>query len=498
MRISIRNLRFPQLCPILKYAALPLLVAIYPAIFHYANNNRLVLFSSLAELCIFLVAIGLVIFLAFSVASRGKYLQSAVGATLLLSFFHVYGFVFDWLRQIELLQFETYNFLPVYVFIALYFAWAAKDLKTRITFQTWRFAILTIGVLVVFNFIKAMPVEIEKIKQKVSVARINTPVSESGMQEPGSQNPDIYYLIFDEAAGFEAIRQYWHYPEVDEFVKNLKSKGFYVVEKSHGHTVFTLYEIATRLNYEELPRVSNLDDNYIMWSQEITRNRVMLFLKNLGYQIIAYDEKHMLWSPLPVDHLIQQGPARFSGIFVDEYQVLALDNSILRYYVRQEGQTTYNREHRDMIFYTVEAVASKRFSSPKFTYVHLLFPHIPFVFSGNGDLKLVGGSANWQNYFENYKFFLLVAQNMIDNILSKSDPENPPVIILSSDHGARNIKKYPYTEYLENYPEEYKTLIVNALYLPGCDDAPLTQDMDPINTFPIVFNCYFDTEIPLH
>jgi hypothetical protein len=50
---------------------------------------------------------------------------------------------------------------------------------------------------------------------------------------------------------------------------------------------------------------------------------------------------------------------------------------------------------------------------------------------------------------------------------------------------------------LENYPEEYKTWIVNALHLPGCADAPLAQDMDPINTFPIVFNCYFDAGIPL-
>jgi hypothetical protein len=50
---------------------------------------------------------------------------------------------------------------------------------------------------------------------------------------------------------------------------------------------------------------------------------------------------------------------------------------------------------------------------------------------------------------------------------------------------------------LEDYPEEYHTLIINALFLPGCEAAPLTQDRDPINTFPIIFKCYFDANIPI-
>jgi len=79
-------------------------------------------------------------------------------------------------------------------------------------------------------------------------------------------------------------------------------------------------------------------------------------------------------------------------------------------------------------------------------------------------------------------------------------PSMPPDDIQdkwTGNHGARNLKTKAYSGFLENYPDRYKTWIVNALYLPSCEDAPLTQDMDPINTFPIVFNCYFDANIPL-
>ena len=65
--------------------------------------------------------------------------------------------------------------------------------------------------------------------------------------------------------------------------------------------------------------------------------------------------------------------------------------------------------------------------------------------------------------------------------------------------GARNNKNNdPDLVLLENYPEEYKSHIINAIYLPYCDDASFSQNMDPINTFPIIFNCIFGDNIALN
>jgi hypothetical protein len=94
---------------------------------------------------------------------------------------------------------------------------------------------------------------------------------------------------------------------------------------------------------------------------------------------------------------------------------------------------------------------------------------------------------------------MTVIEKMITGILENSNPDNPPVIILQSDHGARNQQtSNPGSAVLENYPEEYQTEIMFALYLPGYDYSQLSQDVDPINTLPIVFNHVFEDSIPLH
>jgi len=481
----------------MKYFGLPLLAAVYPAVFHFANNAHLVLLSSMLQLTGFLAVVGLTVYMVFVLLTRGRYPQSGVATTVMLAFFHTYGLAFDGLRSLDILQVETYNFLPFYIFMAAYMGWRVACMERRRITHIWNLAVIFLGVLVVFNVVKLIPAELDKSR---NAATVNSPTAMDG---PGSGKlyPDIYYLIFDEAAGFEAVRQYWNYGGVDEFVAFLKSNGFYVAEKSHGHSTGTLYELATRLNYRRFPLFGG-DEYYDMYDEAIGHNLVMDYLKTHGYTLIAYDERRLYLStlsPLPVDHLVEESPGPFVGdaIHMDDYKTLVLENTMLRSYVSQKGQESIVTRHRNMILHTVKEVGSIQLSSPKFVYVHLFLPHVPFAFTANGDIQTGGGLANWQKYLDNYRFFLRIAQRMVENILAGADPDKSPVIIIQSDHGARNIEDHPYTGYLEDYPDEYKTLIVNALYMPGCHNASLTQDMDPINTFPIVFNCYFDANIPL-
>jgi hypothetical protein len=210
--------------------------------------------------------------------------------------------------------------------------------------------------------------------------------------------------------------------------------------------------------------------------------------------------------PIQADYLYEYGSASISqrktgayGLFFDEFGELVLDNTMV--YALSQKYKANNpavAQHSDMIYFTVDHIADKRVPSPKFVYVHLLLPHAPFVFSEEGNIMDSERYANWDYYLDNYKFSIKVAQEMIDRILLEADSKTPPLIILQSDHGARNhLNHSDGSVSLPNYPEELKTLILYALYIPGYDYSSLPQDIHPTNTFPIVFNYLFDTKIPL-
>jgi hypothetical protein len=348
--------------------------------------------------------------------------------------------------------------------------------------------------LIIFNFFRILIVQEDNLQEQ-GIDKLPTTTK---TQSSDTQYPDIYYLIFDEAAGFEVMRQYWDYYGVDKVVEFLESNGFFVAENSHSGSIETLREIATRLNYTEYPAGG---EYFPLHVDAISDNRVMNFLKTQGYTLVGYDERRTPYptiDPMPVDYLVEKPPdllGNSSISFMDDFKFLVFQNTIFRPLISVEPET---RSHLNMILYTTEVVATQEVKSPKFVYVHLMLPHSPFAFTEIGGV--VPNQAeyfNWQRYLENYKFFLQVMRLMVINISTSVSGDNPPVIILQSDHGARNQSIRPYSGILENYQEDYKAWIVNAIFLPNCADAPLTQDMDPINTFPIVFNCYFDADIPL-
>jgi hypothetical protein len=183
---------------------------------------------------------------------------------------------------------------------------------------------------------------------------------------------------------------------------------------------------------------------------------------------------------------------------VDDFLLMVLGNTMAAPWADQiqlHSPQVKIEQHKNMIFFTLDAVPRLGdIPGPKFVYVHLLLPHVPFMFQADGSLIGTTGYFNWNNYLGQYRYALPRMERLIEGILSAADPSRPTVIILSSDHGARNLP-HGGSATLQEYPEEYKTLIVNAFRFPGCDIPDGVQDMNPINTLPIAFNCYFNAKI---
>jgi hypothetical protein len=131
-----------------------------------------------------------------------------------------------------------------------------------------------------------------------------------------------------------------------------------------------------------------------------------------------------------------------------------------------------------------------------------VLPHTPFIFDKDGNLLPPQNFEDWHYYLGQYQYTTKLAMQLTQKLLANADPENPPVIIVQSDHGARNLQRrikdnIVTNGYLENFPGRYTQYILNALYLPGYDTSKLPIDLPPIQTFVIVLNHYLNAGVSI-
>jgi hypothetical protein len=480
---------------------LPILLAIVPTLYHYSNNVEKLTLINLSRMLVLNTGLAIIIYIVLMAFYRFQAIKAANATFVFLIFFNVYGLAYRYLIYLDVIRIKHYTLLPFLLLVSIYSILFIAKIKHSVLVESWKYLLLVVSVLVLFNLVKIVPAEIKKGQVDIT----EDPLSHPEELRPAEHSPDIYYIVLDEFAGFQSMREYWHYEGVEDFIRFLKNRGFFVAEKSHGNSDSTVLELATRLNYREYSEPLHLQSFF----NEIANNRVMSYLKSRGYTTVVFDETNMGYPSsisINADYLYEYESRAIPemnrseyGLSFDEFGELVIDNTML--YAFSQNYRKNNRvvsEHSDMIAFTVDNIANPEVPSPKFVYVHLLLPHFPFMFTRDGNITDSDQFTNWNHYLENYIYSIKVAETMINNIVSASDVNNPPVIILQSDHGARNrLTTREGSVILPNYPDEFKTLILYALYLPGYDYSSLPQDIDPTNTFPIVFNYLFDAKLPL-
>ena len=279
-----------RLLHFLKAGMLPLLLALYPPLFHYGNNASIVTLASLERTLLLYSIIAFVLYTVIALVMKRQPLKAANVTFVFLIFFNLYGVVYNYLYNQDVLRVEDYTLLPIVLLLALY---ASRFILKTNQEKVWKAATVLLSVLIASNLLKIVPAEITKYQSSnQEKATALTIANTSG----NADYPDIYFILFDEFAGFESMRNYWNYQGVDDFSNFLKSKSFFVAEHSRSSSIDTLHQMSERLNYQAYPAGGEYRETYY---EALTDNAAMRYLKSLGYTTVVFDEKRFGYPAIP-------------------------------------------------------------------------------------------------------------------------------------------------------------------------------------------------------
>jgi hypothetical protein len=134
----------------------------------------------------------------------------------------------------------------------------------------------------------------------------------------------------------------------------------------------------------------------------------------------------------------------------------------------------------------LEDVARTTSDQPRFVFSHSMITHEPFIFNRDGSLRETYSNKLTapEDYLDQTVYVNQLLMRAIERILEKSS--RPPVIIIQGDHGFRELSGD------DRDDESYGML--NAILLPGL--TPEEMNLNPVNTFPLVFNHLFNAGLP--
>jgi len=382
------------------------------------------------------------------------------------------------------------------VFIIMGSWWVWRFLKKDLSILTQFLNIMAI-VALTLPIITVATTTVQNIKIK------NQIISEKPIGKlTGEPGPDIYYIILDAYTRADIMQEVFDHDN-SEFTEWLTEKGFYVAENAHSNYAYTPFSLSSSLNYQYLDEVAqkvgldSSDRNHL--TPLIHESKVRQFLENRGYTTVSFA------SSWPTTE-IKSSDVYFGtdNRALNEFEYMLIQQTLPGVIFYDDLRLTVKREHVLSIFENLNEVPNT-IESPKFVFAHIFAPHTPIAFGPNGeplsskDLDIQNSINNGYNneaflraYSDEVTFINKKLQDTVTNILEKSD--QPPIIIIQGDHGSRVHMDH---NSVEKTCHRERMSILNAYYLPKNNGIHLYDSISPINSFPLIFNTYFETDLDL-
>lgn len=456
----------------------PFLFAFLNILFLFTVNfGKVQLSEIILPLIIILIITGIGLF--FFHWHFKNYNKAALFVSFSIILFFSFGFLFDGIVDLVKMVHGSFVFRNRYLLLSFAFIYALVWLilfrsKKNFVFISKALNFIS-SALILLNLtlcsIKSAEKNWHGVKYKEKKEFITNLVA-------GNSRPDIYYITVDEFAGLNTIKKYYGYdsrPLYDYFTK----KKFYIATKSRSNYAKTDYSLATSINMAFYHK-----ENGLLQQKEVEKQ-----LTSIGYRCI---------DKMPFTN-IADIICRFTS---DPFLIQVINGSILRTITPDLHRLTILNilNHFDRIV---------KIPGPKFVHIHILCPHIPFVFGPNGERVSYKDFDNWEDkkyYLNQWIFMSKKLPSLIDTILALST--NKPIIVIQADHGPRGkFASHNHEAFEEVLKMKSDTAsgtdtkkadyfkrafsIFNAYYFPDQNYSTLYDSISPVNSFRTIFDKYF-------
>lgn len=478
----------PSLFFSLKGAAFPIFPLLYicfPFLHLWAENFSRGMAVEKFVYPFFLSFAGALFLLLFLFMIYRNFLKASITAVLMLIVFFSYGHLYlNFLGK-----FNLHPRLPAAMFIIIFFLVPLLTSRIRTSLKDKDGQLWTAYLNLVFILLLLIPMtKLATASRQVAAEELTIPEQKLPQITSLPANlPDIYYIVPDEYARQDILKTMFKYDN-EPFLKGLEERGFYTARKSNSNYPATIYSLASSLSFNYLH--DNID--YAFCLHTIRNSPVMWLLRRIGYKY------YFVNSGQTITEFAQTADKLISYWGADEVRLLFINSTLLRAF----STLLLSESWRDRHLYNFRELGEvPPDKGPKFVFAHMILPHPPIVFKGDGSLystftmtftprsKIPRAVARYMNgYAGQVEYTNVLLTQLVDNILKKS--EIPPVIIIQSDHGVDPLDDFEAGDNLHKRMANF-----TAIYAEPELQKKLYPGITPVNIFRIVFDHYFGTDL---
>ena len=321
-----------------------------------------------------------------------------------------------------------------------------------------------------------------------------------------SAPPDIYLIIMDAYGRSDFLREVYGFDN-SEFIAFLEQHGFYVAEQSTPNYPQTTLSLSSLLNMEYLADSTQSlkgSNNRGPLNDYLQHSEVRYALQAVGYRFVALPSVTSFTQIRDADVYYNMTIGD-----VNEFEGVLLSSTVLNLGIQawdlDVPVPSYDLHRRYILFSLDTLKRVPELVGPKIVFTHIVGPHPPFVLDADGnpirpawpynlrDATFLGTPDEYvSGYVDEATYLNRRLEEVIEVILNKS--ERPPIIILQGDHGPGN---YFDQDRLDDSCLRERYSILNAYYFPDQNYSALYPSISPVNSFRVVFNQYYGTDLPL-